>query len=69
MNNNNYLKATITEALPGLKFRAVTEDGKELLVHLAGKLRIHRIRVVPGDTVFVEVTPYDDARGRITKRL
>ncbi|PIR04825.1 MAG: translation initiation factor IF-1 [Candidatus Liptonbacteria bacterium CG11_big_fil_rev_8_21_14_0_20_35_14] len=66
---NNIIKATITEALPGLKFRTVTEEGKEILAHLAGKLRIHRIRVVPGDTVFIEVTPYDDRRGRITKRL
>lgn len=67
--NDNLIKATVEEALPALSFRVITEDGRTLLAHLAGKLRINRIRVVAGDQVLVEVTPYDDKRGRIVRRL
>jgi len=69
MNKDLVIKATIEEALPNLKFRAQTETGESMLVHLAGKLRIHRIRIVAGDTVLVETTPYDKERGRIIRRL
>jgi len=65
----NVIKVEIIEALPGLKFRAKTEDGREIIVHLAGRLRLHRIRVVAGDHALVEQTPYDDSKGRITRRL
>ncbi len=59
---------TVIEALPAGSFRIKLEDGKEVLGHLAGKLRIYRIKVLPGDKVTVEMTPYDDRRGRIIYR-
>jgi len=58
----------ITECLPNGFFRIETEDGTEVLGHLSGKLRIHRIRILLGDKVTIEMTPYDDKRGRITYR-
>lgn len=60
----------VEEALPGLLFR-VALPGKEtrVLAHLGGKLKLHHIRVIPGDRVVVEMTPYDDKRGRIVRRL
>jgi len=65
----NLIKATVEEALPGLKFRVKSEEGHEILAHLAGRLRINRIRVVAGDRVLIEQTPYDKDRGRIVRRL
>jgi len=66
----NLVKATVEEALPGLKFRVKSEeDGHQILAHLAGRLRINRIRIVPGDKVLIEQTPYDKDRGRIVRRL
>lgn len=64
------IECTVQEALPGLQFR-VTEDGsgREFLAHLAGKMKLHRIRVIPGDRVLVEMTRYDDRRGRIVRRF
>lgn len=59
----------VEEALPGTMFRVRTEEGKEILAHLAGKMRIHRIRVLTGDRVTVEVSEYDESKGRITRRL
>jgi translation initiation factor IF-1 len=61
-------EGVIKEALPGTMFRVETYDGKEVLGHLAGKLKIHRIRVVPGDRVQIELSP-DGHRGRIVRRL
>jgi len=58
----------VLEALPGGNFRIELEDGKEALCHLAGKLRIYRIRVLTGDRVNVEISPYDETRGRIVYR-
>lgn len=58
----------VLEALPGGNFRIGLEDGKEALCHLAGKLRIYRIRVLTGDKVTVELSPYDETRGRIIYR-
>lgn len=58
----------VEEALPGLSFRVRLEDGKIILAHLAGKLRLHHIRVLPGDRVAMEMSP-DGARGRIVRRL
>ena len=60
---------TVLEALPSLSFKVKLENGKEVLAHLAGKLRIHRIKILPGDRVNVEVSPYDENRGRIVYRL
>jgi len=59
----------VIEALPSLTFKVQLEDGKEVLAHLAGKLRIYRIKILPGDKVTVEMSPYDDKRGRIVYRL
>lgn len=58
----------VLEALPGIHFRVKLDEGEEILAHLAGKLRIHRIKVLPGDRVTVEVSGYDDGRGRIIYR-
>lgn len=60
----------VEEALPGLKFRVRLEgQEKTVLAHLAGKMRLHYIKILPGDKVLVEMTPYDDMRGRIVRRL
>jgi translation initiation factor IF-1 len=58
----------VLEALPSLKFRVKLDDGSEILAYIAGKLRIHRIRILPGDQVTVEMSPYDAKRGRIVYR-
>jgi translation initiation factor IF-1 len=59
----------VFEALPGLMFRVkMNESGTEILAHLAGKMKIHNIRVLPGDRVLVEMSP-DGERGRIVRRL
>lgn len=59
---------TVLEALPSTHFRVELDDGKEIMAHLAGKLRIYRIKVLPGDKVTVELSPYDETRGRIVYR-
>jgi translation initiation factor IF-1 len=59
---------SVLESLPNAMFRVKLEDGRVVLCHLAGKMRIYHIRVMPGDKVKVEMTPYDDARGRIIFR-
>ncbi len=63
------IKGKVMEALPNTVFRVKLETGQTVLAHLAGKMRLHYIKVVPGDTVQVELSPYDLARGRITLRL
>lgn len=62
------LKGTITETLPGAQFRVELENGHEIIAHVAGKMRKYYIRIVPGDSVTVELTPYDLTKGRITYR-
>jgi translation initiation factor IF-1 len=59
----------VIEALPATTFKVKLEDGKEVLAYLSGKMRRFHIRIVPGDKVSVEMTPYDDRRGRISRRL
>lgn len=59
----------VVEALPNAVFRVQIESGQEVLGHIAGRLRVNRIRILPGDKVTVELTPYDLTRGRITRRL
>jgi translation initiation factor IF-1 len=61
-------KGVILEALPSTHFKVKLEDGSEVLAHLAGKLRINWIKILPGDEVIVEMSPYDDKRGRIVYR-
>lgn len=62
------VNGVITEALPGSKFRVELENGHQVLAHVAGKMRKNYIRIVPGDEVTVELTPYDLTKGRITYR-
>ena len=62
-------KGRVTELLPNATFRVKLENDHEILAHSSGKLRKNRIRVLVGDTVLVQVTPYDLTRGRITFRL
>jgi translation initiation factor IF-1 len=62
------VKGVVTEALPNAMFRVKLEDGRVLLCHLAGKMRMYRIKVMPGDKVQVEMTPYDETKGRIIYR-
>ena len=62
------LTGIITETLPGTQFRVVLENGHKIIAHVAGKMRKHYIRIVPGDSVTVELTPYDLTKGRITYR-
>lgn len=59
----------VVEALPSLLFKVKLENNREVLAYLAGKLKIHRIKVLPGDKVLVELSPYDENRGRIVYRL
>lgn len=58
----------VFEALPNTLFRVKLDDNRQVLCHLAGKMRIHHIKVMPGDKVKVEMTPYDETRGRIIYR-
>lgn len=62
------VKGTITEALPNTMFRVELEDGEEMIAYLAGKMRVHRIKVLVGDTVQVKLDPYG-GKGRVVKRL
>jgi len=58
----------VIESLPSAHFRIKLDDGKEIIAHLAGKLRIYRIKILPGDRVTVEMSPYDENKGRIIYR-
>ncbi len=61
-------KGKVLEALPSTHFKVLLEDGTEIIAHMAGRLRMYRIRVLPGDKVTVEMSPYDEKRGRIVYR-
>jgi len=65
----NTINGQVLEALPSLLFKVALENGTEVLAHLGGKLKINRIKVLPGDRVILELSPYDAKRGRITYRL
>lgn len=62
-------RGEVIEALPSANFRVSLEKGGEVLCHLAGKMRFYRIKILPGDKVLVEMSPYDEKRGRIVYRL
>jgi translation initiation factor IF-1 len=62
------LEGTVLEPLPNAMFRVELENGHTVLAHISGKMRMHYIRILPGDRVQVELTPYDLSRGRITYR-
>jgi len=63
------LEGEIAEALPNALFRVKLETGQLILAHVSGKIRKHFIRILPGDRVKVELSPYDLTRGRITYRM
>ena len=62
------LEGTVVEALPNALFQVELENGHKILAHISGKLRMHFIRILPGDRVTVEMSPYDLTKGRITWR-
>ncbi len=62
------VEAIVTEALPNARFRARLESGHEILAHVSGKMRMHYIRILPGDKITVEMSPYDLTKGRIVYR-
>jgi translation initiation factor IF-1 len=67
-NQMTEVNGVVSEALPNTQFRVTLEDGREILAHLAGKMRLYRIRVMPGDKVKLDMSPYDTDKGRITYR-
>ena len=62
------LEGKVTEALPNAIFRVELENGHKVLAHVSGRMRMHFIRILPGDQVTVELSPYDLAKGRIVYR-
>lgn len=70
INKKGFIEITgeIVELLPGLKFKVELENGHEIIATMAGKMRIHRITLVVGDRVKLEMSPYDMSKGRITFR-
>ncbi|MFC1917477.1 translation initiation factor IF-1 [Chloroflexota bacterium] len=63
------VEGKVLEALPNAMFRVELPNGHEVLAHISGKMRIHYIRILPGDKVLIELSPYDLNRGRITYRF
>jgi translation initiation factor IF-1 len=62
------VEGTVVETLPNAMFRIELENGHKVLAHVSGKMRMHFIKILPGDKVVVELSPYDLTRGRITYR-
>ena len=62
------VEGTILEALPNAMFKVELENGHKVLAHISGKMRMHFIKILPGDKVKLELSPYDLSRGRITYR-
>jgi len=62
-------EGVVLENLPSTLFKVKLDEGREILAHLSGKMRLHYIKVLPGDRVKVEMTPYDETKGRIILRL
>jgi len=63
------MEGTVVEPLPNAMFRVELGNGHRVLAHISGKMRMHFIRILPGDKVTVELSPYDLSRGRITYRF
>ena len=63
------IDGVVTDTLPNAMFKVKLPNGHEILAHVSGKIRMHYIRILPGDRVTVEISPYDLTRGRITFRL
>ncbi|MBP5456848.1 MAG: translation initiation factor IF-1 [Paludibacteraceae bacterium] len=70
MKQDKFIKidGIVTEALPGATFRVELENGHTVICSLAGKMRMNYIKIIPGDSVSVEISPYDLSRGRISRR-
>ena len=62
------VRGKVIEPLPNAMFRVELDNGHRILAHVSGKMRLHFIRILPGDKVLVEISPYDPARGRIIYR-
>lgn len=69
MSEDQRVEGRVEEALPATTFRVSLDNGKTILAYLSGKMRLHHIRILPGDRVVVEIGAYDDVRGRIVRRL
>jgi len=63
------MKGEVIELMPASTFKVLLENGHEILAHLSGRMRIHRIRLLPGDQVRIQLSPYDLSKGRIVFRL
>ncbi len=63
------VEGVVVEPLPNAMFRVELSNGHKVLAHISGKIRLHYIRILPGDRVLVELSPYDLSRGRITYRF
>jgi len=63
------VEGTVIESLPNATFRVELPNGHEVLAHISGKMRKHYIKILPGDKVLIELSPYDLSRGRVTYRL
>ncbi|MDQ3661397.1 MAG: translation initiation factor IF-1 [Actinomycetota bacterium] len=62
------IEGTVNETLPNAMFRVELDNGHKVLAHISGKMRMHYIRILPGDRVLVELSPYDLTRGRVVFR-
>ena len=67
--SKSYQEGVVLENLPSTLFRVQLDDGRHILAHLSGKMRLHHIKVLLGDRVRVEMSPYDDTKGRIVLRM
>lgn len=63
------MRGEVVELMPAASFKVALENGHEILAHLSGKMRMNRIRLLPGDRVKLQISPYDLTKGRITYRL
>jgi translation initiation factor IF-1 len=63
------MQGEVLELMPAATFRVALENGHEIMAHLSGKMRMNRIRLLPGDKVKLQISPYDLSKGRITYRL
>ncbi|MDY0302594.1 MAG: translation initiation factor IF-1 [Candidatus Moranbacteria bacterium] len=63
------VEGVVEETLPSTTFKVKLENGHEILAHISGRMRVNYIKLLPGDRVILEMSPYDLTRGRITKRL
>ncbi|MCK4592320.1 translation initiation factor IF-1 [Candidatus Parcubacteria bacterium] len=62
------VEGVVIETLPGTKFKVKIDEGHELLAHISGKMRMNYIKILPGDNVIIEMSPYDLTKGRIVRR-